>query len=211
MNKIKRNLASLTAIATLVLLLVAISGVSSAATSEQNGGIHVGDCKSDSPLVVVKNENYKDGFNVDRPVYLGPSYAATWFGIEYTPTKSYKLKKVELIAGQGTGEFIIQLRTDNMGMPDTTILRETSFNMVDTISWQGAEFSASYHLTAGNTYWIVFKPVPNSQASIAYSGAPITHVYDFEGDGWDDKVDSFPWMVKFYKDTTIIEDTACIW
>jgi hypothetical protein len=55
-------------------------------------------------------------------------------------------------------------------------------------------------VVAGVTYWIVFKPVYDSLCSEASSGTPITHVWDFGGDGWDGKSTKFNWMAKFYKE-----------
>ena len=146
---------------------------------------------------------YVEGFNIDEPLDASLYYDADWFGLAYTPTVSYNIKKVELIAGGGSGNFIIQLRPDSGGMPSDTILRETSFTQADTVSWQGAEFTESCPLTADTTYWIVFKPVFYSQASIAKSGTPITHVWDYGGDGWDGTGSSNLWMAKFYREVAI--------
>jgi len=147
---------------------------------------------------------YVEGFNTDEPVDARAYYDADWFGLEYTPTVPYNIKKVELIAGGGSGNYVVQLRPDSGGMPSDTILREISFTQADTVSWQGAEFAESYPLTAGTAYWVVFKPVAASQASIAQSGTPITHVWDYGGDGWDGKDNTFPWMAKFYKEVAVI-------
>jgi len=155
---------------------------------------------------------YVEGLNASYPVNTSANYEVGGYvyGVKYVPTVSYSLKKVELMAGEGTGPFTVQLRPNSGGYPSSTILLATTFTMVNTVSWQGAEFSSSYPLVAGAAYWIVFKPVPGSQASIAMGSAtPITAVYDnpSTGPGWDGYIISYfnglplPWMAKFYKDT----------
>jgi len=165
-----------------------------AATSIQASG-HVGS-QTATPGAVT----YVEGFNVEGSVYTGRYYTREWYGIRYTPTVSYNLKKVELMAGRGNGPFIVQLRLDNgTGWPSSVVLRQVSFPLVDTVSWQGAEFPSSYYVTAGLTYWIVFRPVQVSQMSIAQYGTPITYVYDYHADGWDYRgMDE--WMAKFYRE-----------
>jgi len=140
-----------------------------------------------------------EGFNVNEPVNKSSSYAAEWFGIEFCPHSSFRLEKVELIAGNGTGEYIVQLRSDNEGVPSDTVLREVSFSMVDDVTWQGVKFNRSHSLVAGEIYWITFRPVLGSQASIAESGVSISHVWDHGGDGWDGRSVTFPWMIKLYR------------
>ena len=174
--------------------------VSMMAETSTAGGVAT-DGEISGPLAIPSDVTYIDGFNVDGTVHDGRSYAANWFGLEYTPSVSYNIKKVELIAGEGTGEVIIQLRPDAGGLPSDTVLRQTSFTQVNPVSWQGAEFATSYPLTAGTTYWIVFKPIVGSQLSSATSGDIITHVWDYGGDGWDGKGDYFQWMAKFYEET----------
>jgi hypothetical protein len=165
---------------------------------------------------------YVEGFNASNQVnnsahYSTPAYT---YGLRYVPTVSYNLKKVELMAGTGTGPFTVQLRPDSGGWPSSTILLTTTFTMVNTVSWQGAEFSSSYPVAAGTTYWIVFKPVAGSQTSICMGSAtPITAVYDdpSNGPGWDGHVISYfnglplPWMAKFYKGTGAAGYSATIW
>jgi hypothetical protein len=150
--------------------------------------------------------SFIEGFNVDGIVNTTKSYggAPSFYAFEYTPSISYNLKKVELMAGRGTGTVIIQLRPDDKGMPSNIVLRETSFTQIDTVSWQGAEFTTPYPLTAGATYWIVFTQIANSQMSVATSGDIITCGWTIAGFTywWTFPL---PWMAKFYgegKETT---------
>jgi hypothetical protein len=146
---------------------------------------------------------YVEGFNDSSLVTRGHYYSpeGAWYGIRYVPTISYNLRKVELVAGRGNGLFIIQLRPDNgTGWPSSTVLRQTSFAMVDSRSWQGAEFPSSHYVTAGTTYWIAFKPVYQSYESTKSSGTPINYARDSDGDGeWDYK-GYLDWKIKFYRE-----------
>jgi hypothetical protein len=166
-----------------------------------------------SPLAVAAVQ-FVEGFNYSYQVHTNAKYDAIWFGLRYTPTISYSLKRVELMAGSGTGNYIIQLRSESAGYPSTIVLRQTSFTMADTISWQGAEFAQSYALTAGTKYWIVFKPVPRSRASIIYGSptgwTPITAVssYSSSNGPWLYIINQFNglplgWMAKFYKESAL--------
>jgi thermitase len=144
---------------------------------------------------------YVEGFNPTGTV-AGYTYTGGWYGLLYTPSVSYPLKKVELMAGGATGPFVVQLRPDNAGYPSNTVYREVTFTMSSTVSWQGAEFDTAYGVTAGTPYWIVFQPVYGSRCSIATSGTYYTHVWDNfnTGTGWDSKWTSYPWMARFYRE-----------
>lgn len=145
---------------------------------------------------------YVEGLNVAGTVEVGRTYSAQEFGIRYVPTVSYALKKVELMAGSGTGLFTVQLRTGNSTHPSSTVLQQVSFTMSNTMSWQGVEFSNSVPVTAGATYWIVFTPVPGSRTSTATSGTGIQQTWDYysNGPGWDGSNAALYWMAKFYKE-----------
>jgi hypothetical protein len=197
------NMRKRTIILLTLVTLSSLLGIPMTIASEQAGGLANGETGSViiPESVVPESLEYVEGLNDDQPVYPGRTYAADWFGFKYIPSVSYDLKLVELMAGSGGGEFIVQLRADDAGWPSDVVLRETSFIMSDTLSWQGSEFPESYPVNAGIPYWIVFKPVPSSIGSTAESGTIVTHVFDYGGDGWDGIVDMFPWMAKFYKET----------
>ena len=184
-----------------MVLLVSMGGAIVASASAQfSDGITVSE--EDVPISIVPESSKAvpiDGWNMDKTVDTGSSYGGSWFGMKYMPEISYDLKRVELIAGTGTGEYIIQLRPDAGGRPhDTSVLRETSFTQVNTVSWQGADFATSYPISAGTTYWIVINPVPGSQASISTSGTIITHYWGDDSTLPDGPWDDCAWMAKFY-------------
>ncbi|MCP4707771.1 MAG: hypothetical protein GY869_04030, partial [Planctomycetes bacterium] len=164
-------------------------------------GVIIGDPVEGSSYIQ-SDIQYIDGYNVTEDVQTGYSYGSTWFAIQYTPAIEYNLKKIELIAGGGTGTVIVQLRTDNSGEPSGVILRETTFEQVDAVSWQAAEFDLAYRLDAGDTYWIVFKPIHFSRMSLATSGDMITHAHGSDGSTWT-LYPSYYWMIKFYEDVRI--------
>jgi len=145
---------------------------------------------------------YVEGLNPTETVEAARTYDAQEFGIRYVPTVSYPLKKVELMAGGGSGLFTLQLRTQSAGYPSSTVLKQVTFTMVNTMSWQGVEFDTSVPVTAGTPYWIVFTPVPGSRTSTATSGTAITHVWDYynNGPGWEGSDTSLRWMARFYKE-----------
>jgi thermitase len=146
---------------------------------------------------------YVEGFNPAQTVNTGVTYTGGWYALQYTPSVSYPLKKVELMAGLGTGPFIVQLRLDNgTGYPSSTVLRQVTFNLANTVSWQGAEFATSYQVSAGTPYWIWFQPVAGSRFSSATAGTLVTHCWDNFGNGigWDYKGASYPWMARFYRE-----------
>lgn len=154
---------------------------------------------------------YADGFNIEKEISnQSKGYAAEWFGIKYTPVFPYNLKKVELIAGEGFGEFIIQLRPDYSGLPSDVVFREVNFTMVDHVSWQGREFTEPYSLQADTTYWIVFNPVNCSQPSIARSGRNITHTWNY-GQGWVIKGTVYAWMIKLYTEYLYPEEMPLVY
>jgi thermitase len=145
---------------------------------------------------------YVEGYN---PTGTVASYAFTggWYGLQYTPSVSYPLKKVEFMTGLKTGPFVVQLRPDNgTGYPSNTVLREVTFTMSSTVGWQGAEFPTSYGVTAGVTYWIVFQPVAGARFPAATSGTLYTHTWDnfANGIGWNYKGTAYAWMARFYRE-----------
>jgi thermitase len=146
---------------------------------------------------------YVEGFNPAQTV-AAYTYTGGWYALQYTPSVSYPLKKVELMAGLGTGSFFVQLRLDNgTGYPSSTVLRQATFNLANTVAWQGAEFDVSYQVSAGTPYWIVFQPVYGSRASVATAGTLVTHCWDNFADGtgdWDSKDTVYPWMARFYRE-----------
>lgn len=186
-----------TIFATLLLLLLSVHLGGSLCDSHHQP-LH-GETDLPTGDVVKTQASTYEGYNVNEPVNRSSSYAAEWFGIEFCPQSPFGLEKVELIAGNGTGEYIVQLRSDDGGVPSDAILREVRFSMVNTVAWQGAKFNRSYPLLAGEIYWITFKPVLGSQASIAESGVSISHVWDHGGDGWDGRSVTFPWMIKLFR------------
>jgi len=145
---------------------------------------------------------YVEGLNPAGTVEAARTYDAQEFGIRYVPTVSYPLKKVELMAGSGSGLFTVQLRTESAGNPSSNVLKQVTFTMSNTMSWQGVEFDTSVPVTAGTPYWIVFTPVPGSRTSTATSGTAITHVWDYynTGPGWEGSMTSFYWMARFYRE-----------
>ncbi|NWG11486.1 hypothetical protein HXY33_07075 [Candidatus Bathyarchaeota archaeon] len=146
---------------------------------------------------------YIGGLNDNESIYESAYYGSDgWRGIMYTPASSYYIRRVELIIGQGTGNFTIQVRPDYNGWPSETVLGEVIFEMSSGLSWQGVNFPDSYYLVGGATYWIVFKPVRFSRCSFAEGGVIITSVYDYGEPGWDSKTASYAWMVRFYGDVT---------
>lgn len=145
---------------------------------------------------------YVEGLNPAGTVEAARTYDAQEFGIRYVPTVSYPLKKVELMAGGGSGLFTVQLRTESAGNPSSNVLKQVTFTMSNTMSWQGVEFDTSVPVTAGTPYWIVLTPVPGSRTSTATSGTAITHVWDYynTGPGWEGSITSFYWMARFYRE-----------
>ena len=145
---------------------------------------------------------YVEGLNPAQTVESGRTYSAQEFGIRYVPTVSYALKKVELMAGGGSGLFTLQLRTESAGYPSSTVLKQVTFTMSNTMSWQGVEFDTAVPVTAGTAYWIVFTPVPGSRTSTATAGTLVTHVWDYYNNGpsWDGLQSSLYWMARFYKE-----------
>jgi hypothetical protein len=144
---------------------------------------------------------YVGGYNTAGTVT--PSlFTGGWYGMQYTPSFSYPLKKVEFMTGDKTGNFVVQLRPDNgTGYPSNTVLRQITFTMSSTVGWQGAEFATSYQLNANTTYWIVIQPVALSRFSMATNGTLYGYTYDGFGNGisWDYK-GTIPWMAKFYRE-----------
>jgi thermitase len=146
---------------------------------------------------------YVEGFNPTGTV-ASYTYVGGWYGLQYTPSVSYLLKKVELMTGGKTGPFVVQLRPDNgTGYPSNTVYRQVTFTMSSTVGWQGVEFDAAYMVTAGTPYWIVYQPVYGARASIATSGTSYTYCWDNFGDGtgdWDYKATAYAWMARFYRE-----------
>jgi len=146
---------------------------------------------------------YVEGLNPTGTVATY-TYTGGWYGINYTATATYPLKKIELMAGGATGpaNFVVQLRPDNgSGYPSDTVIRQAEFTLSSTVGWQGAEFSTSYQVVAGTKYWVVIQPVNGSRASIATSGTQYAYTWDDfgTGTGWDAR-SSQCWMAKFYRE-----------
>jgi thermitase len=178
----------------------AVSLVSFAETTEESGQPNA------AGEVETTAIQYVEGLNPAQTINNAWTYVGGWYGLQYTPSISYALKKVELMAGLGTGPFVVQLRPDNgTGYPSSTVLRQVTFSLANTNgTWQGAEFPTSYQVTAGTPYWIVFQPVPTSRTSFATLGTGINVIHCWDtfdnGTGWDGKGAMFPWMAKFYRE-----------
>jgi hypothetical protein len=145
---------------------------------------------------------YVEGLN---PTQTVDSYtpAAQEFAMRYVPTVSYPLKKIELMLGLQTGPITVQLRSENSsGYPSSTVLKQVTFTMSSTVSWQGAEFATPYPVVAGTPYWIVFTAIPGMRSPIATTGTNVTACWDFysTGYGWDGKTTQLPYMAKFYRE-----------
>ena len=166
-----------------------------------DSGVILGE-PAEGPAYIQSDIQYIDGLNETQTVEDGRNYGSKWFAIQYAPAFEYNLKKIELIAGEGTGTVTVQLRPDDDGVPSATVLRETTYEQVSAISWQAAEFDLAYRLEAGNTYWIVYIPINGTQTSTATSGNVITHAHGADGVNWTTNT-SLYWMVKFYEDVRI--------
>lgn len=154
-------------------------------------------------IAEIATVQFVEGYNTGGTAAPGILFTGGWYGLQYTPSVSYPLKKVEFMTGEKTGPFVVQLRPDNgSGYPSNTVYRQVTFTMSNTLGWQGAEFPTSYIVSAGTTYWIVIQPVALARFSGATSGTLYTHTWDNfgTGTGWDTKVTTFPWMAKFYRE-----------
>jgi thermitase len=145
---------------------------------------------------------YVEGLNPTQPVG-SLTTPVQEIAIRYVPTVSYQLKKVELMTGLVKGPVTIQLRPDNgIGGPSNTVLRQVTFTMSSTVSWQGAEFATSYPVAAGTPYWIVYNVLPGQRSPVATTGTPVTAAWDYysTGYGWDGQITMYPCMAKFYRE-----------
>lgn len=145
---------------------------------------------------------YVEGLNPTQPVG-SLTTAAQEIAIRYVPTVSYQLKKVELMTGLVKGPVTVQLRPDNgIGNPSNAVLRQVTFTMSSTVSWQGAEFATSYPVVAGTPYWIVYNVLPGQRSPVATTGTLVTAAWDYysTGYGWDGQITIYQCMAKFYKE-----------
>lgn len=92
----------------------------------------------------------------DQPVGV----VQNWRAMPFTPNAGGRLSKVELNMRKGTGlsQVVVQIHTDNAGVPSTKMLAQTtilSSSITDTYDYVAARFIEAPLLENGTTYWIV--------------------------------------------------------
>ena len=141
----------------------------------------------------------------------------TWFAtqvaLQYIPTSSYSLERVEFYTGGSKNGVTIALRPDDSGAPSAAILTSGTYNSTGTGSWQGATFSDPYSVVAGTTYWVTWY---NTEDLLApYSVGTNRTVRWGEGSNSDDypNLVSRGFKTKFYSAEAVVPEpfSLAIW
>ncbi len=114
-----------------------------------------GPCAGDN----YNNDNFSDNTSMGGPMV----------GIEWTPTASATLGRIEVYTGEVVAPNQLAIWSDNGGSPSqplATLGATAVFNTSLANGWQGADFTAPVSVTAGTKYWVVWDPSGGEQASV---------------------------------------------
>lgn len=137
---------------------------------------------------VVANLNdvvYIEGVNDDLPIEQG--WTATGGheqAFRWTAQNTFDLIEIQFHS-TAINTCIVRLREDTGGAPGE-ILREVSYN-VPKLGWHGALFDESYHVQAGQTYFVTMTSVNNDYSQfLAEGGIHLTYYWTINGaDNWN--------------------------
>ena len=138
----------------------------------------------------------KEEYNAGDSVTGQPYWAATQVALQYVPSSSYNLARVEFFTGHDKNDVTIALRPDSGGSPSTTILASGQYNSSGPGAWLGATFGTPYAVTAGVTYWVTWYDTEGLIAPVASSTE--THLYRF-GYGNDSNDYPYSWGDSVFK------------
>lgn len=127
-------------------------------------------------------------------------YGVRWFGQTFTPSKSYKLKKIKLkgyVTTQAAGDLIVELYATSGGLPTDSPLASGTFDGLSLpyigTKWFEVNLYPKIRLSAGIMYAIVFyatdRTVDNrfywytDSSSPTYSGGTVVYSTN-SGDSW---------------------------
>jgi hypothetical protein len=102
--------------------------------------------------------------------------------MRFTLSGSVRIRRCEVFTGEVSGTSTIGVWThDYTRNRPLANLGSGSWSMSTANGWQGADLSAV--LGAGPDYWVVWGPVPGSQATVQASGDSVTYQISYDGGG----------------------------
>jgi hypothetical protein len=118
-------------------------------------------------------------------------------GMQFVPTAPMTVTAIEVYTGDASGTNTIGVWSHDAAAnaPDV-VLRDGTWAMVSSPSWQGATLTTPLALTPGTTYWIGWEPVNGALASLASAGTDLTYRGSFDGGASWNGPYSGPWMFR---------------
>lgn len=87
-------------------------------------------------------------------------------GIEWTPTATVTISRVEIFTGESTAPMGLAIWSDGGGKPLANLGDTGYFSATVTNSWQGADLLTPVSVSASTKYWVVFDPAGGEQAPV---------------------------------------------
>jgi hypothetical protein len=120
-------------------------------------------------------------------------------GMQFVAPTAMTVTSIEVYTGDATGLNSIGVWSHDpaINAPDA-VLRDGSWTMVSTPSWQGATLTTPLALSAGTTYWVGWEPINGALASLADAGSDLSYRGSFDaGATWNGPYTA-PWMFRIY-------------
>lgn len=118
-------------------------------------------------------------------------------GISLRARRDMDIIGVELFTGEGSGDNEIAIWSDGPDAEPGEELARANWTLEPENAWQGADFATPVAVADRSTFWLLWYPVANAQASISTTGTQLPYVFTRD-DGATWSKASAPWMVRVY-------------
>jgi hypothetical protein len=145
------------------------------------------------------------------------SISGAWFGVQFLAPANFSVTRIEIFTGEVSGPSALDIWSDNSAAnTPNSVLSTNPFTISAGNAWQGASLASPQPLTAGTTYWLVWRPIAGAQPSL---DQPMTTNGQFfcaslnGGQSWNGPFQSIDrhWKFRLYGDccaNTVVYCTA---
>lgn len=162
-----------------------------------------------SGLCLAGGNEFIEGWNEDQMLANPGTYTASCYAFPYSPGTTYSLTRIEFIGGLVAGTATIEILADSgSGLPDGEILGSGNFDLMAEVGWQGADLDTPVPVVEGTTYYILYRVVIGSQASLASSGDLILQYNSEDCEVWVGPHAGYCWMAMFFGAGDLAEEAS---
>lgn len=140
-----------------------------------------------------------DGFNESGPASYS-NWGSRYVAFQYVPTENRTVAGFEWLTGRGgpggSPDLYLALFDDVAGKPGSPIVPASSFQVPGgATDWYGGRLSSPVAVTAGTSYWIVWKPLGGVASLSSAPGTVVKYRGSDNLSAWDGPY-SDPWMLR---------------